>query len=690
MKYDAKTLTKVIRARRDLYRDYHENIKARRGLLDAKLAKSIDQTILGTALPAPYNKSPLRMEVITGNAQQAVTSLAAAVSSNFPRPHVYPIGVDHEKAGKRVKKQAAEQERLLLHIADTLRARVKQHQTMRSATSFGVGYLFTLPRPAAWGLPERETYPAYSTSDVENAKKRGIVLEETEEGYEEEAESWLERRRRTALENWAHADRLFTLDSYPADMVTPTFGLDGTMLSGAITMDIPTSDLKPGSEFAKSAARYAKRMKEYDGDDEAYGLYLNGSEVKGGVPAGQEPDTATGQAWTLTIWADAQEVYYLCGSQGATGGKIVWADEHGGGYCPIQPVGFYRTDSRQPGSEYATATDPMFRLTPVLNALWNQAIAGAGWNSSPRYAETGVPRTGDPETGEQTATGTPGSNPAVQDVYEGDLTAIVVRLEDVIQLLDRAIAEMDKLMPSSILNGQAVGTGDTAWGLQIQVDKLIELYEEPVSNHAEAWRIIWCLWVRWIKQMALPVVAFPSSEKGEGLIEVDPDGLTEAFGVTQDSADAQAKTIRQQLGIEQFQNGFLDEEQLYEQFFGEDDPKGRAFRVKLQKLSDFILYGDTSKIQPGSALFNVAAKVQGRIEQQAQELSPNAAIAQAEQMLAEAQQQALAEQQAAQQQMMGAIGPGGGGPPVGNVPGSPAETLQDTLGASAPGAMGMV
>lgn len=684
MKHDEKSLARLITERQRLYQDYWTNCAARRGLLDSKLAKSIDKVILGTALPAPYNKSPLRMEIVTGNAQQAVNSLTAAVAANFPRMHVYPIGIDHEKVGERVKKQAADQEKLFAHISETLRGRVKQQQTMRSATSFGVGYLFTLPRPSGFGLPPRASYPQYATADVENARKKGIVLEETEEGYEEEAESWMERRKQAAMENWAHADRLFTLDSYPADMVVPTFGMDGSMMAGTITMDIPGADLKPGAEFARSAARYAKKRGEYDGDEGDYGIWAEGGKVKCGLPAGQEPGTATGEKWTLTIYADAEEVYYLVGTSGNAEGKIIWADEHGGGYCPIQPVGFYRSDSRQPGSEYVSAADPVFRMAPPLNALWNQVVAGAGWNSAPRHAETGVARLGDPETGEQMATGVPGSDPAVQDVYEGDLTPIVVQIADTLAALQIAIEEMDKLMPSSILNGQAVGTGDTAWGLQIQVDKLLDLYEQPVGNHAEAWRIIWCLWVRWIKQMGLPVVAFPSSEKGEGLIQVDPDSLTEAFGVSQDAADAQAKTIRQQLGIEQFQGGFLDEEQLYEQFFGEDDPRGRARRVKLQRLSEFILYGDTSKIQPGSALYKVAERVQGRLEQLATEISPNAAIAQAEQMLAEARQQAMAQQQAMMQQTQPAE-MGGGPQPVG----PPAATLQDTLGAAAPGAVGM-
>ena len=699
MKHTSETLTKMIRSREQQYQAHNEALKVRRGLMDFNLSSQIDETRLGTKLPVPFQASPLRMKIITGNATQAVNTLSAAIATNFPRPKVYPVSIHHERVGKRVKKQGAEQERLLLYLADELQAKVKQHQVERSATWGGVGYYFTLPRPAAVGLPPRTYYDNYSEAEREDAKRQGIEMEEVYEGesvrYAEPAASWLERCKESAKENWARAAEMFMLEAYPPDMVWPTFALEGSMLRAHITMEIPADDLKPGSEFAKAAGRYAKKMKEYDGDEGAYGLWLDGKDVKGGLPSGQEPGTGTtGKSWNLTIWADREEVYYLCGPQGSEGGgKIVWHDTHNGGICPIIPVPFIRTDSRQPGSEFATATDPVFRLHAIVNALWNQAVAGAGWNASPRYAETNVARSGDPETGEQTQAGVPGANPANSDVYEGDLMQITVKLEDVIALLDRAIAEMDKLMPSALLTGDAIGGGDTAWALQIQVGQIQQLYKQPVDNHADAWKAIWTLWVRWMKQLNLPVVAFPSSKQGEGLIEVDPEALTEAFTVVQDSADAQMQTIRQQMGIERWETGLIEDEQLFEDFFSSDDPNGDVLKARLQKLKNLILFGDTSKIQPGSALYKVAERVQGRLEQQAQQTSPNAAVAAAEQALVEAQQ--MAQQQAAQQQnaMIEASQPMATG--GGSMPGAPGlngrpTTLEGQLGQAAPVAAPMV
>lgn len=699
MKHTAESLTKMIRARETQYQAHRQTLKARRGLMDFNLAAQVDETLLGLSLPAPFNRSPLRMKIVTGNAVKAVDTLSSAISTNFPRPKVYPVSIHHEKAGKRVRKQGAEQERMLLYLADSLGAKAKQYQVERSATWAGVGWYFTLPRDAAVGLPPRMYFDDYSEAEVEAARKNGVEIEEVYEAdgnrrYAEPAESWLERRKNAARENWARAAEMVILEAYPSDMVTPTFALDGSVLRAHITMEIPADDLKPGSDFARSAARYAKKMREYDGEEKAYGLWLNGKNVEGGIPAGQEPGTVTGStSWTLTIWADREEVYYLCGASGVEGGgKIVWHDEHNGGICPIIPVPFTRTDSRQPGSEFVSATDPIFRLAPTFNALWNMAVAGAGWNSSPRYAETGVGRSGDPESGEQTAVGgVPGADPSVQDVYEGDLTQIIVRLEDVIALLDREIAEIDKLMPSALLTGDAIGGGDTAWALQIQAGQLQQLYKQPVDHHAEAWKQIWTLWVRWMKQLGLPLVAFPSSKQGEGLIEIDPESLTEAFTVTQDSADAQMQTIRQQMGIERWQAGLIADEQLFEEFFGSDDPRGDVLKARLQKLSNLILFGDTSQIKPGSALYKVYERVQGRLEQQAQRTSPNAAVAAAEAALAEAQQQAAQRQDAMMQQ----AGPTGGEPSAPAMPGAPGlngrpTTLQDQLGDAAPVAAPMV
>ena len=690
----AGDLTKMIRAREQQYAPWREALKARRGLMDVNLAAGVDEARLGTALPAPFNKSPLRMKIITGNAAQAVTTLAAAVSTNFPRVKVYPVSIHHEKIGKGIKKQSAEQERLLMYLAEELKAKDKQHQVSRSSVWGTVGWYFTLPKPAALGLPPRTYFDDYSAAEREDAKKRGIEMEEVYDGdkvrYAEPAASWIERRKNAARENWARASEMVMLEAYPPDMVTPWFALDGTVLRASITMEIPTDDLKPGSEFAKSAARHAKKHDGYEGDEDKYGLWLDGKDVKGGLVAGQEPGTGKTGSWNLTIFADREEVYYLCGPAGSDGGgKIVFYDEHNGGICPIIPAPFNRNDSRQPGSEFVTALDPIFRLAPAYNALWNEMVAGAGWNASVRYVETGVGQ-GNPETGEQTPGATiPGTNdPNVRDVYEGDLTQILVRLEDVIAVIDRAIAEMDKLMPSSLLTGDAVGGGDTAWGLQIQVGQIQQLYKQPVDNHAEAWRLIFTLWVRWMKQLGLPVIAFPSSKRGEGLIEIDPESLTEAFTVTQDSADAQMQTIRQQMGIERAEGGYIDDETLFEEFFNSDDPHGDVLKARLQKLKNLILFGDTSKIQPGSMLYVLAERVQGRLEQMAAEKAPNAAVAQAEAMLAESKQQAMAEQQAMIESQM----PQTAAPPMPGMPGVGGQpmTLQDQLGDAAPVAAPMV
>ena len=188
--------------------------------------------------------------------------------------------------------------------------------------------------------------------------------------------------------------------------------------------------------------------------------------------------------------------------------------------------------------------------------------------------------------------------------------------------------------------------------LRQQIEQINETLREPAENHATAMKMVFRLWIRWMRMIDRPVFAFlaPGHRTSKGneraLIEIDPADLTEAIVVSQDSQSASDRIVLDQVGIEKLEKGLIDRETYYEEYARVEDPQDAMLRQDLERIRSAVMYGDNNQIQPGSLMADVVDAVRGKITYELLRRSPNFAIATSEAMTAE-------QQMAAQQQLPG-------------------------------------
>ena len=631
----------------ELYREYAPHmtrLRVRRLLLE--IGSGAGDAGVGTYLPEPYDQSKLIIRQQIGDVIDTLDNFTARVSANEPRVVIEPLSIKQQKVGKTVERNAADQEQVLMAMWGKLGGRYAQRQVTRSACWGRAGWYLTLPRDASFGLPDRDYFDDLTDDEIERMRRSGkIKLEAEPDGsYAESADSWMERRRDTARQNAIDGPSLLTLAAYPPDMVYTRWMRDGTARPAQkysfIVEELPRTEFMAGSELAKSAGKLAGLS---DDDAERYGLMVRDGKIEGGIAAGGEEGSQQNQHWTLATLLTPNEVYYyVTETPGGGGGRTVYYDEHGAGRVPLVPAPAIISDSGAPGSRFSSLMESVFAQAPIINQIETLLSNVATWNALGRFVI--VDESGrlleDPDTGEPMIMASDdliGGEPGKVAIVKGQPQQLVLDASLLFQLLDFYSARMDLSKPSPVTEGVA-GASSAAWQVRQLLEASGELIEQAVDNHSEAVHQVMLLWVRWLRMLDEPIYVFAApgrrgSERSvRGLIEFNPSDLTEAFTVHQSPRSAQQRIVLQQAGIELLQAGRIDDRQYYEEYALADDPEEAELRALVQQVKTAVYFQNTANLQPGSLLADLVEAVRGRVAFDLLSLSPNYALATAQQM----------------------------------------------------------
>lgn len=647
MPFTADEVSAIVRQMMTNESAHKARLRVRRLLLEMSADAKQDNTGTGTNVPAPFDQSKLILRTLIGEPVQEARRYAARIAANPPQPRVTPPASGNELT-QRVERHAADQERLMVAMWQDAHGRREQRRMAWSVTWGRVGWYLTLPTEAAWGMPEREYYDHVPAEQLETLRKNGTAVPASGGRYAESGGSYLERRRAKAKTHAVDGLSLNTLESYPPDMVWHENDRAGIKWA-AIVEEVPASNFRAGSD---EAIRLAKRLKVATQDIERFGLRMENGKITAGLTQGAEPGGMS--TWSFVTFLTRDHIYYLVAPSGVgAGGQFIYDEAHDDGCVPLVPAYFAETDSRRPGQEATSPLEALFAVAPLVNQLETQLSNVAAWNSFPRWVIELPDGTlaADPETGEpmvMTEEPTVGTDPQFATPVRGKVVQLVINADMLQKLLAFYVERMDHYTIPDIAVG-AAGTTGPAWTARQQIAQTQIDLQPAVQNHADAIKEVWRIWIRRAKALNCPLYAFaaPGTSKDaqriRGLLEFDPANLVEAFGVDQDSNNASDRVVLQQAGIELHQAGYIDLHTLYEDYFLEADSRDAEVRAYTEKIVQAVAYGNVNPatqdpiLGTGGVLYRVAAAVQGKIALMIMERSPQAAMAQAESMAAQAQ-----------------------------------------------------
>ena len=634
---------------RDLHRLYEPHmlrLEIRRLLME-RSTQAFDHDATGAKVPEAFEKSAGVFQTLIGDTNDVVQNYASRIADNEPQTSVIPVALNDRAVASRIEANAATEERLLMAQWSAAGGRAGQRMTAWSQSWGRVGWYLTLPREAAWGLPDRTYFDDLSDDEIDRLKASGEAVPHPTRKAAEPADSWMERRRKTAQERAVDGESLFYLRTFGPDQVIARFddaGVAGKVVKHAFAIEeLSERDFRPGSPLAKSAAKIAGK------DIDKYGLQVKDGKVVGGIDTGGEPGSQSGATIYLSRFVTRDEVYYYATSTiGANDGEIVWHAEHGGGFCPLVPVPGMYTDSGYPGGEFSSRMESVFALIPLINQVETTLSNVASWNGLGRFViEDPAGQLFDDE-GNPIAVKVEdmiGGHPEQVTVVKGAVKQLKIDADIVFSLLGFYTERLDASKPAAVTEGIA-GASAAAWQVRQLLESSSELIEQEVSNHAEAVKQIQRLWIRWMRMLDEPiyVVAAPgrrgNARSIRGLIEFDPKDLTESIQISQSTMSAQQRVVLRQSGVELLQAGRIDELEYYENYDLAPDPEESIVRAWAQKATDIVMVGNVAEIDPNSMLARIVARVEGRVEQEMLDEVPAFALGTARQMALSTAEQA--------------------------------------------------
>jgi hypothetical protein len=249
----------------------------------------------------------------------------------------------------------------------------------------------------------------------------------------------------------------------------------------------------------------------------------------------------------------------------------------------------------------------------------------------------------------------PGLDPNEAAAYPGTLKQLTINTASIEKMLEFYFQQLEKMMPSPITSGVA-GASAAAWQVRELIQQSQETLRQPVDNHAQAVKQIILMWHDWMRDLDVPIYFFaaPGYRKNRrdfrSLIEFDPKNLSDSIVVVQELDTPGERTIRVQQGIELLKAGLIDYQKFFEEYDKTEDSRQAVIDMYVQQVVTYVMSG----ILPPGANPNpqaggvepiikvVADSVRGAVNYALLEESPNYAIATAEQMAAQAAQQAQA------------------------------------------------
>jgi hypothetical protein len=535
----------------------------------------------------------------------------------------------------------------------------------------GVGYYLCLPRDAAFGLPDRIYYEDKTDDEIAALKRDGKLtsskIPHPATGqliYAEGADVWKARRKEAAKRQCISGTSLFNVRAYPRDMVLRELDDDGVKWA-CIIEEIPGTALGEGSELAISAARQGNatdKGRVPEDDVALFGLFKDEKgQIVGGVGHGGPLHTMWNRdgIFTLLKFFNRTEQVILVASQGnIDGAREIYRGRHGctvAGVptCPVVEVPFMRTDVDSPGMEFSTPLSQVFGIAPPMNQILTLASNATVYNELPRWVielkDGSVLRGADGEPVTISQADVPGLDPKEATAWPGTLKQLTIDTASGEKMFEIYTALMEKYMPSPVTAGVS-GTNSAAWQVRQLIQQAQETLRQPVDNHAAAVGDIIKMMHGWLRDLDVPVFFFaaPGHRKNKrsvrGLIEFDPKNLTDSIMVTQELDSPEEQTVRIQVGIEQYQAGLITLEDYYRDYAKTEDPRQSVIDYYVAQVVAYVMSG---KLPEGANPQNptqpviqiVADGVRGMVNYSLLQQSPNYAIAQAEQIAAQAQQQ---------------------------------------------------
>lgn len=667
----------------------------------------------GTVLPDPFSKTQLAIRSMVGEPAQAAIHYASRFSANPPVPEVTPFTVK-DKVTARIDKLAGQQEMFDAQLLEEMGIRKAQWSLAMAQALTDAGYYLVLPRDMGFGVPTREYY---SDEEAEVLRAEGKVApvpvqRNGQRMYAEHADAWHERRREAAQYRAINGLALFTLEVFPRDMVHVWRDIDG-IKAAAVVSEIAASECGPGSELAMHMARKAGTPED---DVKLYGLWRDKQgNIVGGIERGGPPQTGwtrTG-SWTLVRFFNRIEAVYMISSSGsADGAREVYRANHGckvkgNPACPVVEVPCMQLDTSVNGHEFIGPMSSVYAYASLVNQLMTLLSNAAVYNGTPRWVVEGVDgqiiRDSDGKPVIVDSAPVPGLDPSQAATYPGTLRQLKIEDDGLLsKLLEVYLQQLAMAMPSPSATGNA-GEQSAAWLAQTNIQQHQLTLQQPIQHHVEAVEGILWRCHEWLRALGdTPVCFFPPADyAGEGrgrrgLIEFNPQDLTDAISVTQSLETPDEAIIRDQMGLEKRAAGVIDDREYFEDYARKQDPREAEIRMWAQKFKTIAMTGSMAEIPPDSLLYTFVQQVRGRVHYQLLQESPQYALNTARQMADQANQQAQMQQQASQQEM---APPGSEAPNVANTAGiarpgmGMADTLQQQLGAQAqppPADMGLM
>lgn len=653
----------LLRNARDVHAEVQLNMRVRRMLINRDVAPATSN-LTGTSLPAPFNKTSLAIRTMVGEPAKAAQHYASRIAANRPDVSVIPTTTRTEVTAT-LDKRAGEQERVDNVMWTENGGRDAQWSIGWAMSVGGVGYYLTLPRDAGFGLPDRVYYEDKTDDEIEIMKREGYLSPAKRTSpktgqlvYAEAGDVWAARRKESARNRATSGRSLFTVEAFPRDMVLRERDIDG-MKWAAIVEEIPGTALAPGGELAMSAARRDGVPMD---DQSLYGLFRDdkgaiiGGVARGG-PIGSQRNT--NGTFTLIRFFNRVEQIVLVASVGSIdGAREVYRGKHGamdGGVpvCPVIEVPFMRTDVYSPGGEFSTPLSQVFALVPLINQIETLRSNAEVFNLIPRWVvemkDGSILRGEDGEPTIITAEQTPGLDPQQATAYPGTLKQLVIDTAQSDELLSLYLNQLAAAMPAPVTSGES-GTSAAAYQVRQLIQQAQEVLRQPVDNHAMAVKQIIRMWHGWLRSLDTPIYFFSapghrSSKRAmRGLVEFNPRDFTDSIEVTQSLDTPAEMTVLLQQGLELLKARVINYEEFFEDYARSQDARQKVIDLYVQMGVDYLMTGAlptaAGPIDPTAMplIKQIADGVRGQIHYNMLRSSANYAIAQAEQIVAQAQQ----------------------------------------------------
>ena len=677
--------------------------RIRRALVERD-AITTGQNYTGTILPDPFSRSSLVIRTMVGEPAQGALHYSSRFAANPPVPVVMPM-TPKDNLTNRLDKIAGEQELFDALLLDEMGVgagnRDNQRKCGMAQAITESAFYVVMPVDLAFGVPER-TY--YTDEEAELLRAEGkLAPAKSSKGWAEHADSWAERKRKSARDRAVSGTRLFDLQVYPRDQVYKWEDSEG-IKAAAVLREIPAGECEPGSDIAMSAAKRAGVPQD---DWGLYGLWKNGKgQIVGGVERGGPINWGYSREgmWTLIEFYTREELVVLITSQGGVdGGREIYRVKHGctelgRPACPVVEVPAMRMDVGTAGRDVIGPMSAIFAWAPLVNQLLTLFSNAGVFNMIPRWVielpDGTLLRDDDGNIKFVDNGPVPGLDPKEAAAYPGTLRQLRIEDDGLIRtLLDTYLTKLAEAMPAAATTGAAKETG-TAWLAQQNIQQAQLTLQEPVDNHRNAIkRILWRCH-GWLRNLDSPVCFFkaPEGKLGErgyrSIVEFDPRDLTDSFEIKQGLDTPDEKIVKLQIGLDLLNQGRITEREFYDQWMDSRDARESIIGAHQQNIVDIVM-GRRPAV-PGTLPEMVSGIVRGRVHYRALQEVDNYALSVSDQMAGDANAQA---QQMAQPQ---GSPPGFGGgateaagirrPGVGMAP-----TLQGQVGSrfeQAPSSMG--